>query len=345
MPRTTTFYAAQQGWIAVFLGFFVSLAAVWMLTALFVRMQGQKFSDFVIDTLSSRRFPWLGQLLGIPFLLLYVAYWLLAVAMVARTFGEVVVTAVLVETPLEVIVGSMLLVSLYLCFTKDVTVLRVNEFLFPLMVVPLLILGVLPFQNANFTRLLPLVPVETKGILRALMQTIFVYQGYEIILQFASCYSDKVRYMRANLLGIGFVGLVYLLVEIAAIVAFGHEELQRLTWPLLELVKTVNVPGLVLERAEAVFIGVWVAAVFTTAGNWYYAASRLICDMFGVRKHSYVTLPLLPVLYLIAMHPRNQFDLFAALDKISWLGLLIGVGIPLVLLGLTSLNWQRGSAR
>jgi spore germination protein len=253
-----------------------------------------------------------------------------------------VVTAVLVETPLEVTVASMLLLTFYFALSKDKVVFRVNEFLFPLMVVPLLILGILAFQKANYTRLLPLAPIETKGILQDLMGTILVYHGYEIILQFSSRFSSETKYMRANLLGIGFVGLVYVLIVIAGIVSFGHEELQRLTWPTLELVKSVNVPGLILERAEAVFIGVWVAAVFTTAGNYFYAATHLISDMLRIRRTYLIAILLAPTIYFIAMHPRNQFDLFAATNRMTWFGITLAQMIPLVLLGLAMWK-QRGA--
>ncbi|GAX91479.1 GerAB/ArcD/ProY family transporter [Effusibacillus lacus] len=335
LPRMSTEIANQQGWIPIFIGFLLAMAAVWVVTLLSVRMNGQSFANFVARTLGPKKYPVLGKVLGIPLLLAYVGYWLIVTALVARTFGEVVVTAVLLETPLEVIVGSMLALTLYLCLSKDKVVFRVNEFLLPLMVAPLLILGVMAFQKANFTRLMPVFPLETKGILQTVAGTALAFQGYEIILQFASRYDEKVKYVRANMLGMGFVGLVYVLIVIAGIVTFGHEELQRLTWPTLELVKSVNVPGLVLERAEAVFIGVWVAAVFTTAGNCFYAGTRLLCDTFGIRKPQYVAIGLVPVLYLVAMNPRNQFDLFAALNRTSFAGILLAVVIPVALLGLS----------
>jgi spore germination protein len=344
LPRTTSKYMFQQGWIAMVIGLIATLFFTWAITKLIAHMRGRIFADYVVQILAPTRYPWIGKAIGFPLLFALAGLWLTLTALVSRAFGEVVITTVLVNTPLEVIVSSMLLVSLYLCMKKEIVVARVNEFLIPVMIIPLLFLAFLSFQNANVYRLMPLFPLEIKGIPKSLMTTIFAYQGYDIILQFASRYSPNVKYMRANLFGIWVVGILYILVVIAGLLVFGHEELQRQTWPTLELVKTVNVPVFILERMEAVFIGVWVAAIFTTAANYYYAATKLICDIFHIRKLFYVALAFAPLLYFVAMHPRNLFDLLAYLDRISWLWFFLGSVLPVILLGLSFLR-NRGTAQ
>jgi spore germination protein len=343
LPRTTSKYLHQQGWLVIVLGFLVTLFFTWAISKLIIHIQEQKFALFVVQILSPRKYPWVGKVLGIPLLLVLAVVWLLVSALVSRAFGEVVITAILTNTPLEVLVASMLMVSYYLCMKKEVVVARVNEFLIPMLIIPLLILALLSFQHANAYRLLPLYPVKIQGILPSLAPSIFAFQGYEIILQFSSRYSLKVNYMRANLWGIVIVSVLYLLIVIAGLVVFGYEELQRLTWPTLELVKTVYVPAFIIERMEAIFIGVWVAAIFTTAANYYYAATRLICDLFHIRRGFYVASALAPLLYFAAMYPRNLFDLNAYLDRLSWLWTGIGSLFPVLLLALSSLR-KRGEA-
>jgi spore germination protein len=344
LPRTTSQYLKQQGWITLVIGLFMTLFFTWVITKLITYIRGRVFADYVIQILSPERYPWMGKLMGIPLILALAGVWLAVTALETRAFGAVVITAVLVNTPLEVIIASMLLVCLYLCMKKEIVVARVNEFLIPLIIVPILILALFSLKHGNVYRLLPLFPIETKGFLPSVTTSLFAFLGFDIILPFASRYSPNVRYMRANLLGIAIVGVLYFLIVIAGLVVFGFEELQRLTWPTLELVKTVYVPAFILERLEAIFIGFWVTAIFTTAANYYYAAMKLTCDLFHIQKSYYVALAFLPVLYVIAMYPRNLFDLLAYLERISWIWFFMSIVLPALLLGLSFLR-NRGTAK
>jgi spore germination protein len=144
-------------------------------------------------------------------------------------------------------------------------------------------------------------------------------------------------------LGIAIPGVIYTLIVIAGISVFGKEELALLAWPTLELVKTTEVPGLILERLESAFLGVWVAAVFTTVGNLYYATALTIKQVFRLKGHRLIACALLPVFYWLSLKPPNIHVLFKYQSIIGYTGGVLAFLLPACLLLLAILR-KRGKS-
>jgi spore germination protein len=160
--------------------------------------------------------------------------------------------------------------------------------------------------------------------------------------------SDKL--LRANLAGIAIPGGIYALIVFSGIAVFGVDELKLLAWPTLELVKVTEVPGLILERMESAFLGVWVAAVFTTSGNLYCATTLLIQKMLGMSgKKSYrlIATILLPAFYWMSLLPQNIHALFQYQRFSGMLGGIVALVVPTLLLAVAMIRGKgvkRGGA-
>jgi spore germination protein len=138
--------------------------------------------------------------------------------------------------------------------------------------------------------------------------------------------------MIGGMVGVALPGLIYLLIVISSISVFGVEEIRLLAWPTLELVKTSEVPGLILERLESAFLGVWVAAVFTTVGNMYYATAAIARRTFKLKSHRWIALFLLPAYYWFSLVPQNGEMLLKYGRFISNGGMIIAYCVPILLL-------------
>ncbi len=319
LPRAVTSDAHQSGWMSVILGGFVSWIGLWLILRL-----GRMFPGHNIITISHRL---LGKFLTFPIMLIYIVFWFASTAGVARTFGDVVVTAVLVKTPLEVIVGSMLLVGFILVMCDMEVIARAHEVLLPLIIIPVLLIALFSFQSASFVRLMPVFDTDWKGLLSGMTAASFSYQGFETLgVYMGNTHIRSKHTMKAAMIGMAIPMVVYTLITIAGITAFGYEELQRLMWPTLELVKTTEVPGLVLERLESAFLGVWVVAVFTTFAGFYFTYCFAAKIMFNRKNHRAIAIITLPLLYLVAMMPENVHQLFDYLDIVAYVGVAITFG-------------------
>lgn len=332
LPRTVTETAHQSGWISVIIGGCLGAAILWLILKLGKRFEGLGLINISEEVLGAKNHKRLGRILTFPFILLFLLYWMSTTAGVARTFGEVVVTAVLIRTPLEVIVGSMLLVAFVLVLYDLEVVARVNEVLLPIIIIPVLFIAILSFQSADFIRLLPIFAVDWKTLLQSGFFASFAYLGYELIALFSGNMKLNRETTRAAMLGIGVPILVYALIAVAGISAFGYEELQQLMWPTLELVKTTEMPGLILERLESAFLGVWVAAVFTTSANLFFSICFATKKVLNLKTHRYIAVILLPLLYFLAMWPQNVHQLFQYLQYAAYAGLGLSFFGPLLII-------------
>lgn len=330
LPRVTAEYSKEAGWISTILGALVAMLAIAVITKLWERFPGKNIVTYAPDILGTPKAPWVGRILSLPVCLGIIIFWALYTVVVARTFGEVVVTTVLTQTPLEIIILTMLATAMLLVMYDIEVVARVNEVLLPIIIFPVLLIGLSSFQSAKLENILPLFFLDWNSFFIGVLTSAYAYLGFEVMLIFFAYVQPGTQVMKANLIGIAIPGLIYTLITISGISVFGVEELRLLAWPTLELVKVTEVPGLILERMESAFLGVWVAAVFTTVGNLYYAISVMINQTLGIRSDKgrrIIAFLLLPLLYWLSLQPPNIHELF------RYQGILgnIGGGIVFVL--------------
>jgi len=339
LPRGASEFAKQSGWFSVILGAIVAMIAVAVITTLNARFPHRGIFSYSAEILSVGRGRAFGRLASIPLLLVFVGSWGFSTVIVARMFGEVVITTVLTQTPLEVIISTMLITA-YILTVYGVEVLaRVNEILLPIIVVPVLLIAISSFQSTRLYHLFPLhETIDWVAFLRGVMVSAFAFLGFEVMTVFSEYVQQSSKLMRANLAGIALPGAIYGMIVFSGIAVFGVDELKLLAWPTLELVKVTEVPGLILERMESAFLGVWVAAVFTTSGNLYCATALMIQKMLGLKGHRAIATILLPVFYWLSMLPQNIHMLFQYQRLSGYLGGVAALIIPLLLLTLAVLR-------
>lgn len=341
LPRTTSSKLYEAGWIAPMIGGVLALFSVWMIAKLSQKFPGQTFIEYSKIVWGSAKNPRVGKWLSLPWVVGYLAYMYFSTAIVSRIFGEVVVTSVLLDTPLEVIIITMFLLAQILCMHDLEVVARINELLIPLIVIPVLIIAFASFQKAEWDNVFPLYRASGKSLYEGVYEAVYSYSGHEIMLIFYAFAHENSSKVKAGLSGIGITIFIYTLIVLAGIVVFGYEELQWVSWPTLELVKTTKVPGLILERLESAFLAVWVAAVFTTVANAYYAFVYGLRQLFhkGMVFQRIVAALLFIPLFFVALWPQNIVEIFRLSSYLGTLSIVINIGIPTLYL---LIMWTRG---
>jgi spore germination protein len=332
LPRTATSVLYEAGWISPLLGSLPAIFTIWMIARLSQRFPGMTFVQYSPIVFGSSTRPRLGKWISVPLVLVFLLIVYVTTAITSRIFGEVVVTAVLLDTPLEVIIISMFVLAFILCQHDEEVVARVNELLLPLIVFPVLFIAIVSFQKAEWNNLLPLFRASGNSLVKGALEAGYSYEGYEIMLIYYAFAQQNSGKVKAGMFGIGIALVVYTLIVVAGISVFGYEELQKVTWPTLELVKTTKVPGLILERLESAFLAVWVAAVFTTVANVYYAFILGLRQLLGrgmVFQRVSSGVFLIP-LFFIALWPENIVELFTFANFMSSFGMASALGIPVL---------------
>ena len=112
------------------------------------------------------------------------------------------------------------------------------------------------------------------------------------------------------------------------------------TWPTIELMRSFEIPGLIFERFESFLLVIWIMQIFATFTITYYAASLGLAQLFKKNMHPFLY-GLLPIIYIIAMTPKNINDLFTFGDKIGHAALILFGVVPITLLLISKLKGKK----
>jgi spore germination protein len=284
----------------------------------------------------------IGKWLGKSFSVIIVLYFAVITALASREFGEVVITAVLRQTPLEVTVLVMLILA-GVCTRNDlITFAYIQSFYLPFIVAPAVIIVVFSLKNANALYLQPVLGNEPSGMLTGILTVAALFQGFFIMTMVIPQMKDPKQSLKACILGLIFSGGLYLMIVIATVAVFGPEEIEKLIWPALELARTTSLPGNILQRLDVVFLTVWVTAVFTTLLSSYTFTIHSMRQLFRLKDHKMFSLFILPFVFVLAMIPQNTLHLYEVIQVVGRFGLLLTMGYPLLLLTIDVLRRKRG---
>ena len=273
---------------------------------------GMSLAAIIEEVLGIRRYPWLGKILGVVFLAIFLVNWLGGMVVVTRTFGQVLVTAVFQRTPIVVIMLMLMAAAAYVSHSRVDVLARFNEFLLPLIYAPGLLLIAALFQAGEVEHLLPLFQADWKQVVKGASTALFSYTGFEVALVFMGAYQEPKKAFRSYLTAIFVITLFgYWFTYLVCMAVFGKEELIRLAWPVLELVKAVHIPGMIFERLESAVVSIWVIAVFTTLTNTMFAIVQTLQEFLGLadRRRKWLTLAVGGAIYGLALWPTNIYEM------------------------------------
>ncbi len=302
---------------------------------------GRRFQNQSIIQYSPRV---IGKPIAFAGSMLIILFFAVLTSLAAREFGTVVVTSVLRKTPLEVTVIVMLLLAAKQA-RKDIRIFAYTHLLYlPFILAPGLIIVILSLKNAEWLYLQPIWGTEWKRMGTGVLTVAALFQGSFIIGFLIPYMRRPERSVTAGFWGVSIAACLYLLIVIAAIGVFGAEEIKNLLWPTLELAKTTSLPANILERLDAAFIAVWVAAVFTTLYVSYFLTILAMSQLFRLKDHKALSFAILPVIFVIAMLPQSVAQLYEVIEWVGRFGLLITIAYPAFLLLVASIRRAKGES-
>jgi spore germination protein len=346
IPRITVEYTATGASMSTFFGAIIALIAALILAYLGGEYPNQSFFEYS-DHLISK---WLGGLITLAISL----YFMELAALAAREFGEVVITSVLPRTPLEVTVFIMLMLAT-ISSRGDIAVFsRTITFFMPLVYFPALVIVALTLKSAKLTNIFPTINVfyeTTWGqMILSSLTVCSVLQNFMIIGILTPYMYQPKKALKSVSIGMTLAGILYLIFIFATLSVFGFEEIKNLLWPTLELAKTAAFPTLFFERMDPIFIAVWVTAVFTAILSSYYITLQGLSHLLRIENHTVLTFLMFPIIFVLAMQPSSELNLYDVIKRVGIMGLPLTVGFPILLFAIHQIkkiktNRQRSGSK
>lgn len=344
-PRFLSREAGPDGiWIMLISGL-ITTFLVYLMTRLCQQFPRQSITQFVPRILGSKRFPLLGQLLSAPLMLLVLISWLGMVATITRSFGEVMVSAVLVNTPIEIIMGTLCATAAIVTSNRPEILARYAEFLLPFLYPPILLILFAVIQEGDWLNLLPLFQVNWHQVFKGLLHSLATFGGIKVILVFMAFYQQPQRAMHSHISAMVIIMIGYLGTFLSALSIFGKDEIVHLLWPTLEVVKQLRIPGGILERVESAVLVVWMVAVFTSITAMLGASVQLIISALRLQEHYRKWAALLGALivYIVGILPSTVNQLFLWTYRVELLGVSIALVLPLFLFVVLKIRGGKGA--
>lgn len=322
MPRRVVEAADSGAPLVTLLGVMLAFAGLFFITVLgksFPKKSLVLYSEDIVGKWPAR----IGSVL-------IIAFFIALTASNARGFGIVIKTAVLKETPLELVVIVMLLLAAVASRQDKATFAYIHLFYLPLLLLPGLLIFPLALTNVEPIYLLPVWGSDVRGMLSGVLTIAGLLQGSFVLTMIIPAMRQPERAITASLWGMGVAGIICFIVVIITLAVFGQEEIKQLVWPSLDLARATVFP--VIERLDAAFLIGYVVTVFTTLYATYYFTVHTMSELFRLRDHRMLAVFMFPFVFLLAMTPQTMKEWAAMTEVVEMIGLCLTLLYPLVLL-------------
>lgn len=336
LPRELAEAAGTNSVIMVLIGGILSLFAMGILVTLNCRFPGKALPAYSGEII--------GKVPAKVLTFIYIIYFTAFIGYEARVMGEAVKLFLLSNTPPEVIILSIILACTYAVRGGVECIGRAMEVFFPFLFIPMILIMLPGITDADFSNLLPVFYGLPSKFFKALPVMALSFSGYGLLLFYVGFMKKpKKAYIYASV-GIAIVTVFYMLIVVLCLSMFGVKVVEGMIWPLLSYVRSVNLPGLFIERLDGVMLGIWVFAVYTTMISFYFALTYSLSCLLGTKEQKQFALIMVPFIYLASVLPQN----FAQVDKvpvylIQYFGSVLIFIVPLLLLIIAWIRKKGGS--
>ncbi|MFD0616934.1 GerAB/ArcD/ProY family transporter [Paenibacillus sp. GCM10027629] len=316
-------------WLSIIIGGLIAMLAGLIVVKLSQKFPGMTFYDYSQQIVGK----WIGCILN----LIVIGYFISMASVMLRAMAEVNTLFLLEETPRWAMIIAFMWVGIYLVVGGLSAITRMFEIIFPITVIIFVLIAVMSLKIFDINNLRPVLGLGIVPVLNGVKTTALSFSGFEIMLLIVASMQNPKTAKKAVLIGIAIPLLFYVTTAVMVIGALTIEGVISLTWPTITLIKSFEFPGIFFERYESLLLVIWMMQIFTTFVITHYAAAMGMARSMrkDIRPFLYV---LMPVIYIVAMLPKNINDLFHFSDSIGKLSFVMFVILPIVLLGIAKLR-------
>ena len=222
----------------------------------------------------------------------YVIYFLHAISRTVRTFGELITTAILPNTPIEVISFSIVLVVAYILYLGIEVLARVSEIFTPYTVLFLIFLIIFLLPNIQFQNLQPILGDGIKPIIKSIYPPMILFPFGELIVftVILTSVNKLEKGKKISLLAVLTAGIFLVISTLLAIITVGADVFQYSNFPLLSAARLVSI-GHFLERVDVIVVFIMTLGVITKVSAYIYCGLKGMEYIFRL-PYRYFTVPI-----------------------------------------------------
>ena len=331
LVHTAAKYGGNDGWMIMIVLGILHILLAFLMVKLSCKFPGKTFPEYIQEII--------GVIPGKILVLLIAFYILINLAYEVREFTEVAKMFLLPRTPTEIIIFALLLVCVYVVRGGVESIARISEITFPILFIPFFLVLIPGLPGLDLSNLLPVGRELGTKFVRMLPHAPHAFRGLEFILFYIGFMKKPQKAYKSVSWALVFVTAFYVLISVIGIAAFGAKLATKDIWPLLIYIRNINIPGLFIERLDGVVLSIWVITVFTTVITGFYIVTYSFSKVFNTREQKEYALPLMIVIYYLALQPAGLAQLYKWGDWIfKYVSTVFMYVIPLLALLIASIR-------
>jgi spore germination protein KB len=220
----------------------------------------------------------------------YIIYFLYIACRLIRTFAELIATAILPITPIEVIAFSIIIVMAYILYLGLEVLGRVSEIFTPYLLgfFFLLVLFLVTSGETEFHNLQPVLGDGLNPIIKVLPSVITFPFGELIV--FTVILSSVTQFKKSKkivLIAVIMAGVVLSAGAVITVTVIGAETIQLMNFPLLSAARRVSI-GNFIERIDSFVVFIMMLSILIKGSVYLYGAAKGLEYIFRIPYRYFV---------------------------------------------------------
>ncbi len=284
LPAFAINWAKEDAWLIEILVTFPVLIIVFTVDKLGRMFPGQTIVEYS-ETILGKYF---GKFVG--FLITFYFFYIGSV--IIFEMASFLASVIMPETPIVIFIAITGLVIAYTVYNGVEIIARLNVWFFSVVVLSLVLITLLATNNMNPDFFRPFLANGLKPVLAGCPAP-YAWRGTTMVMAMLIPYVNKPEKVRMPYLyGVLILGFLFELNTVSNLATFGPFEGGRISLPMVEMVKLINVADFI-QHIEALLVLVWVGGVFTMSTGWFYCSVLGTAQLLKLRDYRPLILPMM----------------------------------------------------
>lgn len=324
LPSEVAVALNNDGWIAILIGGLIPVPFIMIMDRLFKMYPKKSYFQITKEVMS----PFVAYI----FFIVFFIYTIVVIGYIHRVFAEVIKAYLLENTPIKVILITMLVAVSYAARSRLEVLARVAVMIYPIILGFPIFLLVVNLPNLDYTNILPIFQLDIKQIPNGIFTAYSAYLGFEITTLAFNITEDNTKSVKYTLRGLFTVIGVYLIVFFVTLSQYGVFQLKRGIWPSIDVIKEVDLPGYFVENLDGIVLAIWVLVVYSSLGPFFHTSGIILKEIFNTKTHEVFIPFLIPITFVISIIPDNLVVVTKVMARIlEYLAFIVSIILPVVI--------------
>jgi spore germination protein KB len=287
--------AKNDAWLAILLGGLIGIVIISFVHFFVLRFPDKNMFEVYEFCI--------GRKITIVCTLLYIIYFLYISSRVIRDFGELMATAILPNTPIEMMSLTFCLLMGYVIYLGIEVLARTSEIFTPYLFGFLLLLTIFLIASGSveFKRVQPFLGDGIMPVIKTAFTDLAFFPFGEVIafnVIYASLTNKKYS-LRVSIVGVGIATILLCGSSLLMILTLGVDSVTRSNFPLLSTARAVSI-GNFIERIDAFVVFIIMLGVFIKGSIFFYGGLKGLEYIFNL-PYRYFALPVSMIISLFSI--------------------------------------------